>query len=146
VDPETFDIKFLKYLVVHDCGTVINPLVVHGFVYGGIAHGIGGAMYELFDYDDQGQLMSASFMDYLIPTVAEIPHVELHEMSTPSPLHPYGAKGAAEGPYLTTPAAIASAVEDALSPLGLEVNRVPITPDLLFRLTRAAASPTVAAS
>jgi len=103
-------------------------------------------MYELFDSADQGQLTSASFMDYLIPTVAEMPRVELLEMSTPSPLHPYGAKGAAEGPYLTTPAAIASAVEDALSPLGIELNQTPITPDLLFRLTRPAAAAAAAAA
>ncbi len=102
---------------MHDCGTVINPLVVDGFVYGGIGHGVGGAMYENFAYDERGQLLAVSFMDYLMPTAAEIPHVELHEQCTPTPLHPYGAKGTAEGAYMTAPAAIASAIEDAVAPL-----------------------------
>ena len=137
IDPETFEIKFLRYIVAHDCGVVLNPLVVHGFVYGGIGHGIGGALYEQFSYDDNGQPLSSSFMDYLMPTIAEVPRVELHEMATPSPLHPYGAKGAAEGAYLTAPAAIASAVEDALAPLGILIDAVPITPDALFQLAAA---------
>lgn len=137
VDPETFEITFLDYTVVHDCGTPLNPLVVHGFVYGGIAHGVGGALYEQFYYDQQGQL-AGSFMDYLCPTAAEVPRVRLHDMITPSPLHPYGAKGAAEGAYLTAPAAIASAVEDALAPLGITIDQVPITPQVLFAKWRAA--------
>jgi CO/xanthine dehydrogenase Mo-binding subunit len=137
VDPETFEVKFLDYTVVHDCGTPINPLVVHGFVYGGIGHGVGGAMYEQFYYDEQGQL-AGSFMDYLCPTAAEVPRVAVHDMITPSPLHPYGAKGAAEGAYLTTPAAIASAVEDALAPLGITIDQIPITPQYLFDKWRAA--------
>lgn len=132
IDPETFEVTFLRYIVVHDCGTVLNPLVVDGFVYGGVGHGIGGALYERFQYDERGQMLSASFMDYLIPTAAEVPHVELHEMVTPSPLHPYGAKGAAEGSYMTTPAAVASAVEDALDPMGIRIDEVPITPQGLF--------------
>jgi CO/xanthine dehydrogenase Mo-binding subunit len=132
VDPETFEIRFLRYVVVHDCGTVLNPLVVDGFVYGGIGHGIGGALYEHFAYDEQGVLRAATFMDYLMPTAAEIPHVELHSMETPTPLHPYGAKGTAEGAYMTAPAAVASAVEDALAPLGVRIDEVPITPVLLL--------------
>jgi 2-furoyl-CoA dehydrogenase large subunit len=140
VDPETFEITFLDYTVVHDCGTPINPLVVHGFVYGGIGHGVGGAMYEQFYYDDQGQL-AGSFMDYLCPTAAEVPRVAVHDMVTPSPLHPYGAKGAAEGAYLTAPSAIASAVEDALAPLGITIDQVPITPNYLFEKWCAATAP-----
>jgi 2-furoyl-CoA dehydrogenase large subunit len=134
VDPDTFEISLIRYLVVHDCGTVLNPLVVDGFVYGGIGHGVGGALYERFRYDDYGQMLSASFMDYLIPTAAEVPWVELHHMSTPSPIHPYGAKGAAEGAYMTAPAAIAAAVEDALEPLGIRITEIPITPQLLYEL------------
>lgn len=137
IDRETFEISFLRYLVVHDCGVVLNPPVVHGFVYGGIAHGVGGALYERFAYDDDGQLLAGTFMDYLMPTAAEMPTVELHEMVTPSPLHPYGAKGAAEGAYLTAPAAIVGAVEDALAPLGVTVDEVPVTPSLLFELVRS---------
>jgi CO/xanthine dehydrogenase Mo-binding subunit len=138
VDPETFEIALRKYVVVHDCGTVLNPLVVDGFVYGGIGHGVGGALYENFAYDERGQLLAASFMDYLMPTAAEVPHVELHEQCTPTPLHPYGAKGTAEGAYMTAPAAIASAVEDALAPLGLRITEVPVTPQLIFDSLAAA--------
>jgi CO/xanthine dehydrogenase Mo-binding subunit len=138
VDPETFEIEFNRYLVVHDCGTVINPLVVDGFVYGGLAHGIGGALYENFSYDDSGALQAATFMDYLIPTAAEMPCVELVTMQTPTPLHPYGAKGTAEGSYMTAPAAVASAIEDALAPLGIFVDELPVTPALVFdRIARA---------
>ena len=132
VDPETFQIEFKRYVIVHDCGTVMNPLVVDGFVYGGVGHGIGGALYENFAYDDRGGLQAATFMDYLLPTAAEVPHVELHTMVTLSPLHPYGAKGTAEGSYMTTPAVVASAIEDALAPLGLKIDEVPVTPLLMF--------------
>ena len=132
VDPETFEITLRKYVVVHDCGTVINPLVVDGFVYGGIGHGVGGAMYENFAYDERGNLLAASFMDYLMPTAAEIPHVELFEQCTPTPLHPYGAKGTAEGAYMTAPAAIAAAIEDAVAPLGIRITEVPVTPQVIF--------------
>jgi CO/xanthine dehydrogenase Mo-binding subunit len=138
IDPVTYQVQFRKYVVVHDCGTIINPLVVEGFVYGGIGHGVGGALYEHFAYDDNGMLMTASFMDYLLPTASEIPHVELHTMETPSPVHPFGAKGTAEGSYMTAPAAIASAVEDALEPFRARIMEVPITPVLVHRLVTAA--------
>lgn len=142
VDPETFEVSFLRYVIVHDCGTVMNPLVVDGFVYGGIGHGVGGALYENFAYDEQGMLQAATFMDYLIPTAAEVPRIELHTMETPSPVHPYGAKGTAEGSYMTAPAAIASAVEDAVSAWGILIDEVPITPALLHeRLGTAARLP-----
>jgi 2-furoyl-CoA dehydrogenase large subunit len=136
IDPSTFEIKLTRYVVVHDCGQVINPLTVNGMVWGGIAHGIGGALYEHFAYDQQGQLVAASFMDYLLPTASEVPTIELHEQVTPTPLHPYGAKGTAEGGYMTAPAAIASAVEDALAPLGVDIGEIPITPKLLARLSQ----------
>jgi CO/xanthine dehydrogenase Mo-binding subunit len=136
IDPATYEIKFRRYVVVHDCGTIINPLVVDGFVFGGIGHGVGGALYEHFAYDDNGMLTTASFMDYLIPTASEIPHVELHTMETPSPVHPYGAKGTAEGSYMTAPAAIASAVEDALGQFNARITEVPITPVTVQGLMR----------
>jgi CO/xanthine dehydrogenase Mo-binding subunit len=134
IDPVSFQIGFRKYVVVHDCGTIINPLVVEGFVFGGIGHGVGGALYEHFAYDDNGMLVTASLMDYLLPTASEVPHVELHTMQTPSPVHPFGAKGTAEGSYMTAPAAIASAVEDALSPFDATIVEVPITPMMVHRL------------
>ena len=143
VDPATFEIKLTKYVVVHDCGTVINPLVVDGFTYGGVGHGVGGALFENFAYDpDSGQLLASTFMDYLMPTAHEVPRVELHEQVTPSPLHPYGAKGTAEGAYMTTPAAIASAIEDALAPHGIRITEVPITPQMIFDKMMVAASGT----
>jgi CO/xanthine dehydrogenase Mo-binding subunit len=134
IDPVTYQVNFRRYVVVHDCGTIINPLVVDGFVYGGIGHGVGGALYEQFRYDQNGMLTTASLMDYLMPTAAEVPRVELHTMETPSPVHPFGAKGTAEGSYMTAPAAIASAVEDALVPSGVRITEVPITPVLLHSL------------
>jgi CO/xanthine dehydrogenase Mo-binding subunit len=136
IDPLSYQVEFRRYVVVHDCGTVINPLVVDGFVFGGIGHGVGGALYERFVYDDNGMLATASFMDYLMPTASETPHVELHMMETPSPVHPFGAKGTAEGSYMTAPAAIASAVEDALAPYGVRIVEVPITPVMLHDLLR----------
>jgi CO/xanthine dehydrogenase Mo-binding subunit len=134
IDPATLQVHFRRYVVVHDCGTVINPLVVDGFVFGGIGHGVGGALYEQFVYDANGTLTTASFMDYLMPTASEMPRVELHMMETPSPLHPFGAKGTAEGSYMTAPAAIASAVEDALAPFGVRIDQVPMTPVYLHTL------------
>jgi CO/xanthine dehydrogenase Mo-binding subunit len=138
VDPETFEVSIGRYVVVHDCGTVLNPLVVDGFVYGGIGHGVGGALYEQFVYDENGAPMAVSFMDYLIPTATEIPEVELYPMVTPSPWHPYGAKGTAEGSYMTTPAVLGNAVEDALVPLGVSVSQIPMTPRYLYEAWRAA--------
>jgi 2-furoyl-CoA dehydrogenase large subunit len=134
IDPSTYQVSFQRYVVVHDCGTVINPLVVDGFVFGGIGHGVGGALYEQFVYDQNGMLTTASFTDYLMPSAAEVPHVDLHMMVTPSPLHPFGAKGTAEGSYMTAPAAIASAVEDALAQAGVTIDEVPITPVMLHAL------------
>ena len=128
--------------MVHDCGKVINPLVVDGFVFGGIGHGVGGALYEQFVYDANGTLTTASFMDYLMPTASEMPRVELHMMETPSPLHPFGAKGTAEGSYMTAPAAIASAVEDALAPFGVRIDQVPLTLTYLHTLLRSGTATT----
>lgn len=132
IDTQTLLVALRDYLVVHDCGTVINPLVVDGMVYGGIAHAVGGLLLEQFAYSEDGQPLSASFMDYLLPTVDVVPHVRVESRSTPSPLHPYGAKGTGEGGYLAAPAAIASAIDDALAPWGVEVDATPITPQRIF--------------
>jgi len=96
--------------------------------YGGIAHGIGAALYEKFAYDENGQLTSGTFMDYLLPSALEIPPIEIVDHCTPSPLTTFGQKGAGEAGYLGAPAAVANAVNDALAPLGLEINEVPISP------------------
>ncbi len=114
------------YFIGHDCGTVINPDIVRGMTLGGIAHGIGAALYELFQVDAQGQPISQSFMDYLLPSAHEIPHVAMVEHHTPSPHTAFGQKGSGEAGYLGAPACVASAVNDALAPLGISIDSLPI--------------------
>ncbi|MEV7005028.1 aerobic carbon-monoxide dehydrogenase large subunit [Streptosporangium sp. NPDC051022] len=131
-DPETADIRVLRYCVVHDCGTLINPRIVEGQIHGGVAQGIGGALYERMAYDDSGQLLNASFMDFLMPYVTEVPErIETDHLETPSPLNPLGIKGAGEAGVIPVSALIASAVEDAE---GFPVTRMPISPSDLFHL------------
>jgi 2-furoyl-CoA dehydrogenase large subunit len=132
IDRETGKVRFHKYALAHDCGTVINPDIVRGMVMGGIAHGIGAALYERFIYDEEGQLLTQSLADYLMPTTHEVPNVEMTEHETPSPLTTMGQKGVGEGGYMTTPAAVVCAINDALAPFGTRVEHVPVTPvDLL---------------
>ena len=128
VDPETGRIEILKYVIGHDCGTVINPLLVDGQVLGGFAAGIGNAMYEEQFYDDSAQPLTTSYLDFSLPSSAEVPPVELFHVQSPSPLNPLGAKGAGEGGTIPAPAAIANAVEDALRPFGARINELPVTP------------------
>jgi 2-furoyl-CoA dehydrogenase large subunit len=127
IDRGTGQVALGRYVVGHDCGTMINPDIVHGMTYGGIAHGIGAALYERFRYDGEGQLLSGSFMDYLIPTAHEVPEIEIVDHCTPSPLTVFGQKGSGEAGYLGAPAALASAVNDALAPLGLEISELPMS-------------------
>ncbi|MBH72171.1 MAG: aldehyde oxidase [Rhodospirillaceae bacterium] len=126
IDPLTGQVTIHDYYIGHDCGTQINPHIVHGMTYGGIAHGIGAALYEKFEYNDDGQLLAGTFMDYLLPSAHEIPKVKMVDHCTPSPLTPMGQKGSGEGGYLGAPAAIASAVNDALEPLGSEILTLPM--------------------
>jgi CO/xanthine dehydrogenase Mo-binding subunit len=126
IDRGTGKPQLHDYFIGHDCGTVINPDIVRGMTMGGIAHGIGAALYELFQFDPQGQPISQSFMDYLLPSAHEIPHIEMVEHHTPSPHTAFGQKGSGEAGYLGAPAAIASAVNDALAPLGLSIDALPI--------------------
>jgi CO/xanthine dehydrogenase Mo-binding subunit len=127
-----------RYVVVHDCGTVINPLIVEGQIQGGVAHGIGTAFYEQLVYDDNGQLLNASFMDYLLPGATEVPNVELGHVDTKSPLNPLGIKGVGEAGCIPTGAAFAQAVEDALAGSGVEILEIPLSPNRLFELLRKA--------
>ena len=138
VDPQTGIVRVLDYVVAHDCGTVINPQIVAGMVYGGIAHGLGAAFYEDFKYGPDGQLLNQTFMDYLLPSALEMPPIRMVEHVTPSPVNPLGAKGTGEGGYMTAPAALASAVEDALRPLGVSIDAIPISPDRVLKLIGAA--------
>ena len=133
VDPQTFRLSFLRYVVVHDCGRVINPLVLDGQIQGGVAQGIGGAFYERLAYDRDGQLRNASFMEFLMPYSTEIPDVEIHHIETPSPLNPLGIKGAGEAGTIPVGALLASAIEDAL---GVPITEMPLSPLILFELTR----------
>ena len=138
VDPETMRVEITRYVVVHDCGRVVNPLILDGQIHGGVAQGIGNAFYEQLVYDDQGQLLNGSLMDYLLPTAADVPRIEIGHVETPSPLNPLGAKGAGEAGAIPTGAAFAQAVEDALAPDGVEILEIPLSPNRLFELLRAA--------
>lgn len=143
VDPQTFALKVLKYVVVHDCGTVINPLILAGQIHGGVAQGIGNAFYEQLVFDDEGQLLNASLADYLLPTALEVPHMELAHTVTPSPLNPLGVKGAGEAGAIPVGPLFAQAIEDALGLLEqkVELNEIPLSPNRLFELTAQPAPP-----
>jgi aerobic carbon-monoxide dehydrogenase large subunit len=138
VDVATGDVKILRYVVQHDCGTVVNPTVVEGQIHGGVAQGIGGALYERIVYDDQGQPLTATFMDFLLPTAMEIPEIEIIHTETPSPLNPLGIKGVGEAGAIPVPALIAEAVDDALAPFGVRVREMPLNPSRLLELVAEA--------
>src|SRR5712691_9928936 len=112
IDIATGDLRFVRYVVVHDCGVIINPTIVEGQIHGGVAQGIGGAFYERLHFDDSGQLINASFMDFLMPTAMEIPEIEIAHIETPSPLNPLGVKGVGEAGTIPVAALVAEAVED----------------------------------
>jgi 2-furoyl-CoA dehydrogenase large subunit len=126
IDPESGKAHIHRYVVGHDCGTVINPDIVRGMTLGGIAHGIGAALMEEFAFDGEGQLVAQSFMDYLIPSAHEVPEVEIVQHVTPSPHTVLGQKGSGESGYLGSPAAISSAVNDAVRHLGLRFEALPM--------------------
>ena len=134
VDIETGQVKLLRYIVVEDCGTMLNPLIVEGQIQGGVAQGIGMALYEHAIYDENGQFLTGTLMDYLIPTAADVPEVEIAHLESPSPYVPSGIKGMGEGGAIAPPAAIANAVSDALRPFGVQVNTVPLTPEQVLTL------------
>ena len=137
-DPDTGAVKLLRYVVAHDCGTVINPAIVDGQIHGGVAQGVGGGLTEEMVYDEQGQLLSGSLMDYAIPKALDLPPIETIHLEYPSPRNPLGMKGIGEGGAISPPAAIANAVEDALSPFGVRITRTPLLPATVRSLiTRA---------
>jgi 2-furoyl-CoA dehydrogenase large subunit len=141
IDPIIGKPDLRRYVIGHDCGTVINPHIVKGMTLGGIAHGIGAALLEEFVYDDQGQMMSQSFMDYLLPSAHEVPHVEIVHHCTPSPFTVFGQKGSGESGYLGAPAAISGAINDALRPLGLRMSKLPIRISALSDAVAGATAP-----
>jgi aerobic carbon-monoxide dehydrogenase large subunit len=136
VDCETGRIGIEDYAVAHDCGVVVNPMLVEGQVMGGVAQGLGGILLEGIAYDATGQLLSGSLMDYALPTATDIPALQILHQHSPSPLNPLGVKGVGEGGAVAPPAAIANAVCDALAPFGVEVNATPINPEQLVRAAR----------
>ena len=138
VDPETGAVRILRWVIVEDCGRAINPRVVAGQVHGGATQGLAGALYEEVRYDDGGQLLTASYLDYLIPTATEVPAFELDMLHTPSPITLGGFKGMGEGGTISPPAVVANAIRDALHPLPVRLNRLPLTPErVLEAITRA---------
>ncbi|MBM7806775.1 CO/xanthine dehydrogenase Mo-binding subunit [Geodermatophilus bullaregiensis] len=143
VDPRTWEIDVVRYAVVHDCGNVVNPMIVEGQVHGGVAQGVGGALYERMAYDADGQLQNASFMDFLMPYASEVPDVVIDHQQTPSPLNPLGIKGAGEAGVIPGSAALASAIEDAV---GRRVAAMPISPSELYDLVRDETAERTAAS
>ncbi|HME21709.1 MAG TPA: xanthine dehydrogenase family protein molybdopterin-binding subunit [Acetobacteraceae bacterium] len=136
VDRETGRIGIERYVIAHDCGVVVNPMLVEGQIMGGAAQGLGGILFEGIAYDAAGQLLSGSLMDYALPTAGDIPAFQILHQHSPSPLNPLGVKGVGEGGAVAPPAAIANAVCDALAPFGVEVNATPINAEQLVRAAR----------
>jgi len=139
VDLVTGEVAILRYVVQHDCGTVVNPVVVEGQIHGGVAQGIGGALYERLVFDETGQPLCTTYMDFLMPTAMEIPEIEIVHTETPSPLNPLGVKGVGEAGAIPGPAVLAEAIEDALAPLGIRIREMPLNPGRIRELIEAAA-------
>jgi carbon-monoxide dehydrogenase large subunit len=133
IDAALGRLEIQKYVIVHDCGTLVNPMLVDGQIHGGFAQGLGGALLEEFNYDSEGQLLAGSFMDYLCPGASDVPHVDLIHMHFPTPLNPLGVKGVGEGSAIAPPVVIANAVSDAFSERGVEFNETPVRPEQIVR-------------
>jgi carbon-monoxide dehydrogenase large subunit len=136
VDAETGRVRVDDYAVAHDCGNVVNPMLVEGQIHGGAAQGLGGILCEAIAYDAEGQLLSGSLMDYALPAAGDVPAIKIVHLHSPSPLNPLGVKGVGEGGAVAPPAAVANAVCDALAGLGLEINATPVRPAEIARLAR----------
>jgi carbon-monoxide dehydrogenase large subunit len=134
VDVETGAVHVLRYIAMQDSGRLINPMIVDGQVYGGIAHGIGNTLFEWMGYDDSGQPVTTNFADYLLPTATDVPMMETMYRQTPCPLNPLGVKGVGEAGTIPAAPALVSAIEDALAPFGVRIAQVPIRPDELIAL------------
>jgi carbon-monoxide dehydrogenase large subunit len=140
VDIKTGRLTIEKYVIVHDCGTVVNPMLVEGQVIGGTVQGLGGALLEEFDYDSEGQLLTGSFMDYLLPTASDFPHIDLFHEHSPSPLNPLGVKGVGEAGTIGSAPAVMNAIVDALSGLGVHDVAMPASPNTVWSAIHAAQS------
>jgi carbon-monoxide dehydrogenase large subunit len=144
VDVDTGAVRLLRYVVAHDCGRLINPTIVEGQIHGGVAQGVGGGLFEELVFDAQGQLLTGTLMDYLVPTAMELPPIETVHLEFPSPRNPLGIKGIGEGGAISPPAALANAVEDALRPFGVRVTATPLGPARVLALLAAAQRPSEA--
>ena len=140
IDPETAEVEILKYVSVHDCGVIINPQRVEGQIYGSVVHGVGGALYEDLAYDGNGQFLAGSFMDYLCPTAVEAPKLDIAHVPAPSPFSELGTKGCGEGSTMTAPALLRNAVNDALSPAGVLINELPLSPTKIWQAMQSASA------
>ena len=138
VDVESGRVTLLRYIVAHDCGRVINPTIVEGQVHGGVAQGVGGALFEEMVYDETGQLLTGSLMDYAVPKADDLPLIETVHLECPSPRNPLGVKGLGEGGAISPPAAIANAIEDALAPFGVRIRETPVSAARIVALLEAA--------
>jgi carbon-monoxide dehydrogenase large subunit len=138
IDPGTLAVEVKRYLVAEDCGRIINPLIVDGQVHGAVAQGVGVALLEEMIYDESGQILTASLADYIVPSSTEVPDMEIVHIEAVSPGTLGGFRGMGEGGTIGAPAAIANAIADALAPLGIEINELPVTPERLFRALQAA--------
>jgi carbon-monoxide dehydrogenase large subunit len=138
VDAETGEVKILRYVAMQDSGVLINPMMVEGQIHGGVAHGIGNTFYEWMGYDDGAQPVTTTFADYLLPTATEVPMLVTLYKETPSPLNPLGVKGVGEAGTIPAAAALISAVEDALTPFGVRIGQVPLSPMKIVEMIRAA--------
>jgi aerobic carbon-monoxide dehydrogenase large subunit len=134
VEPETGAVAVVRYLVVNDCGRMINPTIVEGQIVGGIAQGLGGALLEELVYDQEGQMLAANLLDYQLPTSLDMPNVEIHHMESPSPVNPLGVKGVGEGGAIAAHAAVANAVADAIAHTGARVRETPLRPATVWKL------------
>jgi aerobic carbon-monoxide dehydrogenase large subunit len=142
IDPGIGRVRVKRYGVVHDCGPMINPKIVEGQIMGGVMQGIGGTLHEEIRYGESGQPLNPSLMDYVIPNAAETPEFMLAHMESPSPHNPFGMKGAGEGGFTGTPAALINAIEDALQPHGIEINDSgPFTPPRILALLAKGGEP-----
>jgi carbon-monoxide dehydrogenase large subunit len=137
IDPQTGTVAIKQYVAVDDCGKVINPLLVDGQVQGGIVQGLGQALYEEVVYDENGQLITGSLMDYAVPRAADLPRLRLAHTETPTPVNPLGIKGIGEAGTIGSTPAVVSAVIDALAPFGVEHIDMPLTPQKIWRLCQA---------
>ncbi len=133
VDVDTGRVRVLRYVAVDDCGRIVNPALVEGQIAGGVAQGLGGALFEHCAYDASGQLLTATLMDYAVPTAADLPPFELHHLETLAPSIAGGFKGAGEAGTTGAPAAILNAVNDALAPFGALISDQPVTPERVLR-------------